>query len=99
MEAKGVSRKQYTAEFKYKVAVEATYGQKTLAEICSQFGVALTQVKDWKKQLRDNGSLIFEQGHKPSNNSAEAEIDRLHTIIGKIKVENDFLERALKKSH
>ena len=94
MEAKGVSRKQYTAEFKYKVAVEATYGQKTLAEICSQFGVALTQVKDWKKQLRDNGSLIFEQGHK----SAEAEIDRLHTIIGKIKVENDFLERALKKS-
>ena len=41
-------RKQFTAGFKAKVAVEAIKGQRTAQEIGSIYGVHPTQVTTWK---------------------------------------------------
>jgi len=44
-----MKRKQYSASFKAKVALEAIRGLKTTNEIASEFGVHTTQIGYWKK--------------------------------------------------
>jgi transposase-like protein len=42
----GAKRKQYSAEFKTQVAMAALAGDKTLAELSSQYGVHPTNAGD-----------------------------------------------------
>jgi transposase-like protein len=48
-----VQRKQHQAEFKAKVALAAMKGDKTLAELASQYGLHPNQIMQWKKQALD----------------------------------------------
>lgn len=43
-------RKQYSADFKAKVALEAIKGQITVNEIASRFSIHPNLVAQWKKQ-------------------------------------------------
>jgi transposase-like protein len=47
----GVKRKQYSAQFKAQVAIAALSGDKTLAELLSEFGVHPTMISTWKQEL------------------------------------------------
>ncbi len=47
----GNIRKKYDATLKAKIALEAVKGEKTIAEISSEYGVHSTQIAHWKKQL------------------------------------------------
>ena len=93
MSEKNITKRVHGAGFKLKVAIEAIKGEKTVPQMAQEFGVALSMIFKWKKELLENGSVIFERsGDKPD---PQADIDKLHATIGKLKVENDFLERAL----
>ena len=52
-------RKQYSADYKSKVALAALKGDMSQSEICSQFEVQATQINRWKKQLIENAGEIF----------------------------------------
>ena len=52
-------RKKFTAEFKAKVALAALTSDKTMAELCSEFGVHKTQINKWKQELKANAAGIF----------------------------------------
>lgn len=45
-------RKNFSSQFKAKVALEAIRGVKTVTEIAQEFGVHPTQVGQWKKELQ-----------------------------------------------
>ena len=47
-------RKNYDSRFKSKVALEAIRGEKTLAQIASEYEVHPNQVMQWKKKALDN---------------------------------------------
>lgn len=47
----GSSRKNYPASFKVKVALAALKGDKTLAQLASEFGVHPNQTQQWKKRF------------------------------------------------
>ena len=49
-------RKNFTGQFKAKVALEAIRGIKTVNEIAQEFGVHPTQVGKWKKELQEQAS-------------------------------------------
>ena len=88
--------KKYAAhsdQFKFKVALEAIKGIKTIAEICQEFRLAPSQIYAWKKRLEESGPDIFAAKNKQKND--DVEVERLHATIGKLKVENDFLAKAL----
>jgi transposase-like protein len=44
-------RKSYDATFRAKVALEAVKGEKTLAELSSEFSVHPNQIRNWRKHL------------------------------------------------
>lgn len=90
------NRKRYSAEFKAKVALEALKEQETIAQIASKYGVHPNQVSDWKAQLKESSSAVFENPLKKKENKDD-EIKELHAKIGQLTIERDFLERACKR--
>ena len=88
----GVKRKQHSAEFKARVAVAALSGEKSLAELSSEFGVHPTMISTWKQELMKRASELFARGSKaPAIDDAQRVIDDLHRKIGQLQVERDFL--------
>ena len=87
-----IKKKPHSATFKFKVALEAVRGEKTVAELCQEYGVISSQVFRWKKALLEHGSEIFNKG-MPTKSSQDTELEKLHAAIGKLKVENDFLAK------
>ena len=83
-------RAHHSAEFKAKVALAALSESKTLAELATEYRVHPTQITRWKQDLIENASDLFGKGKKKEVNH-EAEVAELHRMIGKLKVENDFL--------
>ena len=84
-------RRNHGAVFKAKVALEAIKGEQTLVELSERFQVHPNQIAEWKKQLLDRASEIFDKG-KPSG---EPDVKKLHAKIGQLAMENDFLAVAL----
>jgi len=87
-----MARKRYSSEFKTKVAIEAIKGEETTNQIASRFGVHPGQVRQWKRQMLENASLVFEKSRKREKQQ-EALVERLYREIGQLKVERDFLAR------
>lgn len=88
------SRKNYSPAFKAKVALAALSGEKTSAELTSEYGVHSTMINKWKKQLCDNAPGVFSGEIKIEEAKREKEIHELHAKIGQLTVERDFLAKA-----
>jgi len=86
----GTKRKQQSAEFKARVAMAAWGGDKTLAELASEYGVHPTMISTWKQELVKHAKGLFERGNKKVADP-QAVIDNLHRKIGQLQVERDFL--------
>jgi transposase len=86
-------RKQYSPQFKAKVALEAVKGEKTVSELASQYTLHPTVINGWKKQLLEQASEVFEKPKsvQQEKENSEAQIDELYRQIGQLKVERDFL--------
>jgi transposase len=88
-------RRNHSAAFKAKVALEAMKEEQTLVELSERFEVHPNQITEWKKLLMERASEVFDKG-KPSK---ELDIKELHAKIGQLALENDFLSNALGRIH
>ena len=59
-----VKRKQHSAEFKFRVALESLKGEKTVAQIAQQYSVHPSRIHAWKRQLQEEGSSLYERKNK-----------------------------------
>ncbi|WP_406707721.1 IS3 family transposase [Tritonibacter mobilis] len=88
-------RRNFTDQFKAKVALEALRGDKTVQEIAAKHQLHPNQVSTWKRQAIEGMADVFSGGKQ--SGPTEAEVKELHAKIGRLAVENDFLSEGLKK--
>lgn len=91
------SRRKHSPSFKAKVALEALKGEETISQIASRYEVHPNMVTKWKKALQDEAFTIFGKDHIKKKKEDENLVSRLYQQIGQLKVENDFLEKVLKR--
>ena len=80
-------RRNHGAGFKAKVALAALKGDKTLAELSTQFQVHQSQILDWKQQLQQRADEVFARERK---GEAGPTIKDMQAKIGQLALENDF---------
>jgi len=89
----GGMRKQFSKEFKAKVALEALKEQKTMAELSSEFGVHVSQIAAWRNQLKEQVGSIFGRSDSQELRTKDELIDQLYKNIGKLQVEVDWFKK------
>ena len=90
------ARRNHTPAFKAKVALAAVKGELTLSELAQHFDVHPNQIAQWKAQLLESASAVFDgRGVRPE---PAIDVKSLHAKIGELTLENDFLEGALGKA-
>ena len=89
-----MKRQQYSKALKARVALDAIKGQRTVAELSSEYGVHSSQIAKWKKQLIDGAQDVFIRGNKGADKQQEKERDRLYQKVGQLQVEVDWLKKV-----
>jgi putative transposase len=85
-------RRKFGAAFKAKVALAAVRGDKTTAELASQFGVHANQVSSWKMQLLDGAAELFADG-RGRKQEESADEQELYAQIGRLQMEVEWLKK------
>jgi len=85
-------RKNFSNQFKAKVALEAVKGQKTISQLAKDYQVHPNVIGNWKKQLLEGAPGIFNNKRGPKVDDKE-DVNLLYQQIGKLQVELDWLKK------
>ena len=86
--------KNYSPEFRAKIAEAAIRGDKTINEVAKQFGVSPQMVLKMKTRLKERMVELFQDGRsKKKRDEREVTHEELFEEIGRLKVENDWLKK------
>jgi len=80
-------RRNHGAGFKAKVALAALKGDKTLAELATQFQVHQSQILAWKQQLQQRADEVFARERQGESGPT---VKDMQAKIGQLSLENDF---------
>ena len=89
----GRQRRQFSGEFKAKVALEAIKGQHTVREIASRYSVHPNVVSQWKRQALQDLPAVFSDGRARREKDDEQEKAELYEQIGRLKMELEWLKK------
>ena len=89
-----IVRKKHSKGLKFQAALAMIKGEKTIAELSSEFKVHQGVLHRWKKELLSKGPEIFEMKGKkdPVDDNSEA----MQKKIGQLTMEIDFLKKVSK---
>lgn len=90
-------RKKFPDEFKAKVALAALKGDKTIAELATEFEVHASQINQWKAAVKDRLADLFSTPSGGAEKMKEQKelIEQLYKSVGRMQVENDWLKKKL----
>lgn len=86
-------KKRYSAAQKFQAALSVIKGEKSAVEAASDIGCHPTLIGNWKDAVLKEGALIFEKEN--TEGMKEQRIAKLERLIGKLTVQNDFLDQVL----
>ena len=86
-------RKQYNMQFKFKVALDAAKGVKTINQLASDYDLHPNQVSNWKKQLLEEGPGLFNRQLNRRREQQAAQEAELYEQIGRLKMELEWLKK------
>ena len=91
------SRRQFSAEFKAKVAIESIKEIKTISELSQEYGVHPNQISLWKKEFLSNADKVFDRNKEESDQIKKLENEKQELIqqIGQLTVDNNWLKKKV----
>ena len=76
------------------MALEAIREELTTAELAKKYDIHPTMISGWKRTAIENMAQAFSGQATAASAISAAEIEKLHTKIGQLVVERDFLSEA-----
>ncbi len=89
----GKQRRQHSEQFKFKVALEAAKGLRTVNEIASEYNLHPNQVSRWKKLVLEEGPGVFSRSRERGRTVAAEQEAELYEQIGRLKMELEWLKK------
>ena len=86
-------RRQYSAKYKFQVALEAARGQRTINELASEYSIHPNQIRNWKRQLLEEGAEVFARDNGRREQEQAAQEAALYEQIGRLKMELEWLKK------
>jgi transposase-like protein len=74
--------------------LEAVRDVKTINEIAQEHNVHPQFVTQWKKEILENSSALFEAKRAPKPVEESSPEDKLYSEIGRLKIETDWLKKS-----
>ena len=93
----------YEPDFKAKIALEALKEEKTIAQISSEHDMHANNVINWKRDLVENASLVFnrsnqEKAYKQELQKKEEETEELYKEIGQLTTKLNWLKKKCRQA-
>ena len=88
-------RKQHSAKFKAKVALEALKGIEPAGVLATRFGVHPSMISRWKSQLLEQAEDAFSTERARTAEEADALQTQLYEQIGRLKMELEWLKKKV----
>lgn len=88
-------RKSYGSDFKAKVALAALKGDKTMAELSSQYDVHANLITRWVREAKEGMADVFSGEDRGKVKEYKDKVEDLYKTIGRIQVENEWLRKKL----
>jgi transposase-like protein len=85
--------KRHSIQFKFRVALDAAKGSKTLNELASEYGLHPSQISEWKHKLLEEGPSVFSTNTVRQQREQEALQAELYEQIGRLKMELEWLKK------
>ena len=89
-------RKNYTSAQKLSAVLAIIKGEKSAVEVGREMGCHPTLVAGWRDALEARGGIIFDKAAEES--IKDQHIAKLERAVGRLTIENGFLERVLGRS-
>ncbi|QDT70988.1 transposase [Lacipirellula limnantheis] len=86
-------RRSFSASFKAKAALAACRGDKSTAQLASDYEVHAGQVTAWKKHLLAGAASLVEDGRGRKPDDGVADEQELYEQIGRLKMEVEWLKK------
>lgn len=86
------NRRQYSAEFKAKLVLQALGGEKTPSEICRIHKLNPTVLNRWRKEFLEQAPSIFERGE--GSNASEQKIAELERLVRQLTMQLEIAKKA-----
>ena len=88
--------KRYSAEFKFKVVMEALTGERSAAEVARKYQIHPITLSGWKQHFQEHGAEVFTE--RETENLQARRIRQLEQMLGRKEVElalaKNFLDKA-----
>lgn len=88
------TRSYFTASKKSKIAIVAVEGKLTQAQISSEYGVHVTQIKAWKQTALKAIDDVFSGAYDKDKKAQEQLVDDLYQEIGRLQAQLSWLKKA-----
>jgi putative transposase len=86
-------RRNHSAQFKARVALEAIKGVRSAAELASAYEVHATQIGFWKREALEGLTGLFSRRREREAEDQEALQARLYQQIGQLQMELEWLKK------
>ncbi len=88
-------RRRHSAAYKFRIALEALEGSKTIGQLSSEHEVHPNMIRAWKRQLLEGGPSVFASNGERKQREQEAQEAELYEQIGRLKMELEWLKKKL----
>ena len=88
-------RRRHTAAYKFRVALEALEGSKTISQLSSEHEIHANLIRVCKRQLLESGPCVFASNGERRRREQEAQEAELYEQIGRLKMRLEWLKEKV----